>query len=169
MAAAPLIELGKIIGAHGVAGVVKVKMFSVSSWAFKPNTVLYLSGNPLLLQTLEVEHAHLYRQWVRLKIKEVNDRNRAEALVGATLMARREQLPPTDQDEYYWFDLIGLNVFDGDERRLGVLEEIITTGANDVYVVRGQNAEVLIPAIGSVVKRIDLLQGVMRVDLPEGL
>jgi 16S rRNA processing protein RimM len=84
-------------------------------------------------------------------------------------MARREQLPPTDEDEYYWFELIGLNVFDSDDRRLGVLEEIITTGANDVYVVRSQNAEVLIPAIGSVVKRIDLQQGVMRVDLPKGL
>ena len=169
MAAAHLIELGIIVDAHGVAGVVKVKMFSLSTWAFRPKTVLHLSDNPLFLQTLEVEHAQPYRQSVRLKLKEVNDRNRAEALMGATLMARREQLPPTDEDEYYWFELIGLNVFDSDDRRLGVLEEIITTGANDVYVVRNQNAEVLIPAIGSVVKRIDLQQGVMRVDLPEGL
>lgn len=169
MSVTHLIELGKIIGAHGLDGVIKVKMFAASRWAFKPKTVLHLSDNLLALQCCEVEHAQPYRQSVRLKLKEVNDRNQADALVGASLMARREQLPPTDQDEYYWFDLIGLQVFDGEDRFVGVLEQIITTGANDVYVVRNETAEILIPAIGSVVRKVDLQDRVMRVDLPEGL
>jgi len=169
MVAVHLIELGKIVGVHGVAGMVKVKMFSASMWAFEPETVLNLAGGRLAGQTFEVEYAQPYRRSVRLKLKEVNDRNRAEVLVGATLMARREQLPPTAEDEYYWFDLIGLQVVDDGGRSLGVLEEIITTGANDVYVVRGEAAEILIPAIGSVVIGVDLQAKLMRVDPPKGL
>jgi 16S rRNA processing protein RimM len=76
-------------------------------------------------------------------------------------------LPPTDPNEFYWYQLIGLEVVNSEGERLGILEEIIETGSNDVYVVRRGEEEILIPAIEDVVREVDLQRRLMTVDLPE--
>jgi 16S rRNA processing protein RimM len=76
-------------------------------------------------------------------------------------------LPPTAPDEFYWYQLIGLEVVNSEGERLGILEEIIETGSNDVYVVRRGEEEILIPAIEDVVREVDLQRRLMTVDLPE--
>jgi 16S rRNA processing protein RimM len=84
-------------------------------------------------------------------------------------MARRDQLPETDEGEYYWVDLIGLRVVTDDGAELGTLREIIETGSNDVYVVQGREKEYLIPALADVVSSIDLEAGTMTVTPLDGL
>ena len=74
-----------------------------------------------------------------------------------------------DEDTYYWFDLIGIEVYTKTEEFLGRIESILETGSNDVYVVKKHEKEVLIPALKSVVLEIDLEHKLMQVDLPEGL
>ena len=64
---------------------------------------------------------------------------------------------------YYWFDLIGVNVYTSDNRHLGSIASIIETGANDVYVVKDADREILVPALESVVQSIDIESKIMRV------
>ena len=92
------------------------------------------------------------------------DREQAATLVGTQIFVRREQLPATEKDEYYWSDLEGLEVKTTKGELLGRVERLIETGANDVLVIRG-NREHLVPFIqGQYVTRVDLEDGMIEVD-----
>ena len=98
---------------------------------------------------------------------------RAEELVGARVYIKKSELPELDDETHYWFELIGLAVYTTGGEFLGRLDHIIETGSNDVYVVKSrqgrQAKEILVPALKSVVKNIDLGGRRMEVELPEGL
>ena len=81
----------------------------------------------------------------------------------------QSDIPNAKEGEYFHFQLIGLNVWTVSGDELGEITEILETGSNDVYVVAGPEGEVLVPALGHVVIDIDVLGGLMTVDLPEGL
>ena len=104
-----------------------------------------------------------------LSLKGIETRDQAQALIGSELFIEKAQLPHLDEGNYYWFDLIGLEVFSTDNNYPGRLHSIIQTGSNDVYVVKKDENEILIPALESVVHAIDLEKKRMRVELPEGL
>ena len=108
-----------------------------------------------------------------MNLEAVTDRGQAESLVGSELFVDKSRLPSLEEDTYYWFDLVGLRVYDTTGALLGRLEGVIPTGSNDVYVVKdnkpGSAREILIPAIGDVVLDIDLESRTMTVDPPEGL
>jgi len=92
------------------------------------------------------------------------DREQAVTLVGTQIFVRRDQLPATANDEYYWSDLEGLEVKTTSGELLGRVEKLMETGANDVLVIRG-NREHLVPFIqGQYVTRVDLEEGLIEVD-----
>lgn len=92
------------------------------------------------------------------------DREQAATLVGVQIFVRRDQLPATEKDEYYWSDLEGLEVKTTKGELLGRVEKLMETGANDVLVIRG-NREHLVPFIqGQYVTRVDLEDGMIEVD-----
>jgi 16S rRNA processing protein RimM len=92
------------------------------------------------------------------------DREQAARLVGQKIFCRRDQLPATDEDEYYWSDLEGLEVQTITGQRLGRIEKMMETGANDVMVIRGDR-ERLVPFVqGQYVTRVDLEEGLIEVD-----
>ena len=92
------------------------------------------------------------------------DREQAASLVGTQIFVRRDQLPATAKDEYYWSDLEGLEVITTSGQSLGRVAKLMETGANDVLVVRGDR-ERLVPFIqGQYVTRVDLDGGVIAVD-----
>ena len=92
------------------------------------------------------------------------DREQAATLVGIQIFVRRDQLPATSKDEYYWSDLEGLNVHTTKGEVLGRVERLMETGANDVLVIRGER-EHLVPFIqGQYVTRVDLEAGLIEVD-----
>jgi 16S rRNA processing protein RimM len=92
---------------------------------------------------------------MRLMLEGITDANLAEPLVGKSVFADENDLPPPGENEFYYRDVIGCEVFLTDGTRLGAIEDIIATGANDVFVVRGAGKEVLVPVIEDVVKEID--------------
>ena len=93
-----------------------------------------------------------------------NDREGAAILVGSQIFIRRDQLPATDENEYYWSDLEGLEVHTINGELLGRVESLMETGANDVLVIRGQR-QYLVPFIqGQYVTRVDLEAGLIEVD-----
>ncbi len=104
--------------------------------------------------------------WI-VAIEDVDDRDRAEELRGAKLLARREDLPPPAPGEWWIADLVGLRVVGEAGEDLGVLEEVLKLPANDVFVVRGAKGEILIPVLEGVVREI--AAGTMRIAIPEGL
>jgi 16S rRNA processing protein RimM len=157
------VDVGKISGVFGVKGWLKI--FSYTSP--KENILNY---SPWLLEkagevkTVEVVDGNLQGGGVIAQIKGVNDRNQAETLLGYEIFIRREQLPETSEGEYYWSDLIGLEVETTDGVALGVVDSLLETGANDVLIVKGER-ERAVPFIkGQVIVEIDREAGRIVVD-----
>ena len=161
--------IGKIVGAHGLKGTSKIQSYAESLEIFK-------SGGALLVRSPEGSENRYEIDWIKshsrgalLTFKGVTDRDQAKSLIGSELYIAKAKLPELEAGTYYWFDLIGINVYTPDDRYIGSIASIIETGANDVYVVKDADKEILVPALESVVRSIDIEQKIMRVELPEGL
>lgn len=164
-----VVLIGKIVGTHGVKGTSKIQSYAESFDIFEPGAALLVRRPDGSENSYEIIWVKPHSRGALLNLKDVNSREQAKALVGSELYIERARLPKLEDDAYYWFDLIGLNVYTTDDRYIGRLDSIIETGANDVYVVKKDNQEILIPALKSVVRSIDIGQKIMRVELLEGL
>jgi len=164
-----LVLIGKIVGIHGVKGNCKLLSYAESLSVFQP-------GSEVLVATSSGQKKYYEINWVKphsrvdlMSLKGVSTRDQAQTIVGSELFIEKAQLPDLEEGSYYWYDLIGLDVFTVDEKYLGRVESIIRTGSNDVYVVKHNDSEILIPALESVVHEIDLQNNRIQVELPEGL
>ena len=164
-----LIPIGKVVGTHGIKGYLKVSSYAESADSFSPGTQLALrrEGAPVVI--LGIESARPHKHGMLLALEGIASIDAAKELVGYDLCIDKATLPELESGNYYWHQIIGLEVFTVNDRRLGRVVSILPTGSNDVYVVRDGKKEVLIPAIDSVVVDINQTHGVLRVDLPEGL
>lgn len=111
-----------------------------------------------------------------LKLASVNTEEQAGALRGKTIEMDTTTLPPPPAGAYYHYQVLGARVVTVEGEDLGTVAEILETGSNDVYLVRGEQRpgqksapEILIPALKSVIVSVDIDRGVIEVDLPEGL
>jgi 16S rRNA processing protein RimM len=164
-----LIEIGRIVRSHGLEGRVKVLSYLES-----PETLHDLSG---LFVGRAVPEAVLFplvavqagRDFFILQLGGVDDRNAAERLRGCSVWMPSETMRKLPEGEYYWRDIIGLQVLTEEDEILGRIESVFPTGGNDVYVCRGGGREILLPAIEEVVRKIDTDRGVMVVRLLKGL
>ena len=164
-----LVPIGKITGVHGLGGNVKVFSYSGFSSTYAPEQRLIVkNGDEDRESNYIIDWVKPYKKGILLKFKGL-DRSAAEAMVGADIYIERSALPELEADTYYWFELIGLDVYSPTQAHIGVVTSIIPTGSNDVYVVRKGKEEILIPAIASVIQDIDPENGKMIVCLPEGL
>ena len=161
--------IGKIVGIHGLKGTNKLRSYAESLSVFSP-------GRSILVRDLRGREASYEIHWVKphtgnplVSFKGIANRDQAKTLIGAELFIPQSELPELDEDTYYWYDLIGIEVVTMTGESLGRIESIIETGSNDVYIVKSNEKEVLIPALESVVLEIDLEHKRMQVDLPEGL
>ena len=161
--------IGKIVGVHGLKGTNKFKSYAESLAVFYPGQSILIRDNRNRETSVELDWIKSHTGTPLISFKGVTDRDRAEALIGAELFIPETELPELDEDTYYWFELIGIEVYNTQEDYLGRITSIFPTGSNDVYVVKNKTKEVLIPALESVVIDIDLELKRMRVDLPEGL
>jgi 16S rRNA processing protein RimM len=164
-----LIRVGVITGAHGLKGALKFRPGDPDSTALDAIARVYLeaAGETREYQLLSAEHVS--RSHLRIVLDGVNDIARAQALKGAIVLVAASDLAPLKPGEFYHFQAIGIEVRLLDGRPLGKIEEILATGANDVWVVRGGGREVLIPAIEDVVKSIDFDARVATIDPIPGL
>ena len=161
--------IAEIVGVHGLRGVVKLRSYADSPTLFESGRAFRLEDSDGQAQTLFVDWAKPHGKGMLLAIEGVSDRNVAETLIGSRLWVEKATLPDLDDGAYYWFELIGLSVYTTRGRFLGLLESILQTGSNDVYVIRDGDREVLLPALASVVQAVDIHQRRMEVILPEGL
>jgi 16S rRNA processing protein RimM len=167
------LPVGKIVGAHGVNGNLKVHSYAESVTVFKPGSSILAIHAGKTEKSFAINWARPHGKSILLSFKGIEDRNTAESLIGAELFIDRTALPELEEGVYYWVDIIGLSVFTTDNQYIGRVESIMATGSNDVYVVKNktkdENIEILIPAIESVVLEINFENKTMRVELPEGL
>lgn len=155
--------MGDIVGLFGVQGQLKLR-----SHTDPPEQIGRY--RPWYLRLRGVEHridrpqCRRHGKGVLLTLPGVNDRNQAEAWLGAEIWIERSALPALPPGQYYWSDLEGIRVETVDGRVLGRVSHLLATGANDVIVVHGER-ERLIPFLQpDVVREIDLAAGLMRVD-----
>ena len=161
--------IGKIVGVHGIKGANKFKSFADSISVYRPGRSLLMRDNRNRETSVEINWVKSHTGTPLISFKGVTDRPQAQALIGAELFIPETELPELDEDTFYWFELIGLDVYTAQEEYLGRITSIFPTGSNDVYVVKDRQKEILVPALESVVIDIDLENKCMRVDLPEGL
>lgn len=164
------VNIGKILGAHGVRGLCRALSYADSDAIFSSGRTFYFRGPGQRMIPFEILEADRQPRRLLLRIRGVGDRDAAEKLAGSEIWVKKSDLPPPEEGAYYWFDLIGLTVVTTRGEILGTLAHILPTGGNDVYVVQDANGrETLIPALADVVLEVDLQRNQMVVDLPEGL
>lgn len=164
-----LLQVGVISSTHGLIGEVKVYPTTDDINRFKQlKEVIMDSGKEHI--TLEIERVKFFKQFAILKFKGIDSINDIEKHKGNSLYVTRENAVKLEKDEYFIADLINLDVVDEEEHRIGMLTDVIQTGANDVYVVKmDEEKEVLIPAIKQCILQINMADKKMKVHLLDGL
>ncbi len=155
------VALGYISAVHGIKGWVKVH-----SWTRPMEAIL--NYQPWLLgeeeRPVSIVDGRKQGKGLAALLPGMQDREQARSLIGQQISVNRDQMTPTDKDEYYWSDLEGLEVHTLKGEILGRVDRLMETGANDVLIIRGER-EHLVPFVqGQYVTNIDLVAGRMDVD-----
>ena len=163
------IEIGKILKCHGLRGQLKVKSYLESDDILQNLDKLFLKQGGCEVLSSKLESVQITHKGILLKLEGINDTESAEKLIGYQVLIQANALEQLPEDEYYWWEIIGLEVIREDGLILGRIDSIFPTGSNDVYVCRGKEREILLPAIADVIKKIDKEKGIMIVRLLDGL
>ena len=166
-----------MLGAWGVKGAIRVKpfaadpqaLFGTRRWFVAPPSGRRPAAPPLP-RLLRIVQAREQGDSIVASAQELPDRDHAEAMKGARLFVPRASFPTPDEGEYYWVDLIGLQVVNRQQQRLGKVEGLIETGPHCVLSVRGDDPDrppTLIPFVDAYVDRVDREQGRIEVDWGE--
>jgi len=163
------VPVGKIIGTHGIKGLLKVYSYSGNIQSLQHARSTFLKGKDGTLCEHDVASVTAHAGGFILGLNGFSDINQVQCFIGSELCLKQSQLPVPAEDEYYWRDLIGLTVHTNQGVVLGTLVDIFETGSNDVYVVRGNFKEYLIPAIGEVISLVDIPGNKMIITPLDGL
>ncbi len=160
----PLVVLGRVGGAHGVRGWLKVRPYTEHPDALlaRREWSLRLSNGHRV--NLKIEDARAGGEHILVKFADICDRNQAQDLRGAEVVVQRGDLPRLSSGEYYWNDLQGLRVVTVDGIALGTVTSLMATGANDVLVVEGERQRLIPYVPGRYVTAVDLADGLITVD-----
>ncbi len=158
--------IGEILKPWGSRGEVKVQVLTDFPKRLINLKTVYLGDDA---RALQVEHARLHSRFAVFKFAGYDTPESAAKLRGQAVQVPVEQAAPLRKNQFYHHQVIGLPVVSTAGETLGTVEEILETGANDVYIVRDESREILIPAIEDVVKEISVERGEIVVELIEGL
>ena len=161
-----LLEIGKIVKSSGLKGRLKVLSYCESTEVLETLQGVFVGEDIEHVSSFGVKKVGMKRGSFSLDLEGVETLETASKLVGCYVFVPSENLP---DGEYYWKDIIGLDIVTEDGLKLGRITTILPTGSSDVYVCSGSEGETFIPAFDDVVKKIDIEKGVMVVKLPEGL
>lgn len=163
------LQVGVITGTHGIRGEVKVFPTTDDPARFKKLKKVFLDTGKEYLE-MEIEQVKFFKQFAILKFKGYDSINEIEKYKKKSLLVDRAHAVKLKENEYFIADLLGLEVYTDEEQLLGMLSDVLQTGANDVYVVKMEDdREVLIPAIRDCILSVDIEERRMKVHLLEGL
>jgi 16S rRNA processing protein RimM len=158
------VAVGRVSTAWGTRGVVKVIPLVDKRERLAPGRSVTVAG-----QRRTIESSRWQKGLAHLKLSGIDDRAAALALRGQLLTVPESELEPLGEGEYYRFQLVGLAVRSTAGASLGRVTDVLSTGANDVYVVQGERGEILVPATDDIVKEIDLERGRIVIEEVPGL
>ncbi|MBN1105794.1 MAG: 16S rRNA processing protein RimM [Deltaproteobacteria bacterium] len=164
-----LLLLGRVLRPHGLGGFLKVSSFAESANSFLVAGKVYLRTPSGDFHEEEILSIQPLKGIFLMKLKGLNSIEEAEIYRGAALFARKEAFTRESEEEYFWHEIIGLEVYLDTGKYIGEIRQILPTGSHDVYVVQGGQSEVFIPAVRDVVRDIDLREGRMIISCVEGL
>ena len=163
------LRVGVITSPHGVRGEVNVFPTTDDPKRFLDLKKVYIDLKKSIIEC-EIENVKFFKNMVILKFKDKDDRNEMEKYRSCDLLIDREDAVPLGEDEYFICDLIGLDIIDENGEKIGVLTDVMTSAANDVYVVeKTDGKELLIPAIRDCILETDLEKKIIKVHLLPGL
>jgi len=165
----PLLRVGRVVKTQGIKGEVRVSSPGKEALAQSRGKTVYLEDPEGNRRALTVESTRPLKKLTVLGFREVKSIEEAQKLIGCFVYADKGNLDPLAPDEFYWYQLRGLGVKTDDGRYVGILEEVFPTGSNDVFVVRKDGKEILIPATDEVIARVSLQEKVMIIHPLEGL
>jgi 16S rRNA processing protein RimM len=164
-----LIKIGKITGTHGYKGTVKVELLTDFPQRFQDLQKVKISHKNTVAE-LNIEACNSHKGKILMKFIGIDSIEEADKYRNAFLSISADELYPLPEGTYYHFQLIGMKVYDIEIGYLGLLTDILETGANDVYMIKSEvYGEILIPAIKEVICEVDLTQSSMKVKLLPGL
>lgn len=162
-------EIGQIVNTNGLKGMLKVKPFTDDIKEFEEFGTIYIQKKTELIE-FKIEAVKYAKQMVLLKLEGIDDINEAEKYRNLYLKVDRSKMPKLPEDSYYIVDLIDCEVVTIEGENLGKIDDVFSTGSNDVYVVKNElGKQILLPAIGEVIKNVDIPNKKITVKLMEGL
>ena len=161
-------SIGQIVNVHGVKGEIKVYPLTDDMERFSKVKEFYVEQGPEVV-LYEVESVKYLKNTVIIKVAGIDTVEVAKKLIDKYVQIDRKKAVKLPQDSFFVCDLIDMQVYKVDGTLLGTIQDVIETGSNDVYVVKGAEKEILIPGLKSIVKSINTEEKKMIVDLLEGL
>ncbi|HPL98588.1 MAG TPA: ribosome maturation factor RimM [Bacillota bacterium] len=162
------LSIGQIINTHGLRGAVKVYPLTDDISRFEKLKEVYVEENDGIVK-YKVESVKFLSSTVSVKLKGVDSEEAANKLRGSYIKVDRKSAVKLPKDTYFICDLIDLEVYDEKGLLLGTVKDVLQTGSNDVYVIQSSGKDILIPALKDIVKKIDLENKKILVEMPEGL
>jgi 16S rRNA processing protein RimM len=164
-----LIVIGHVIRPHGVTGLLRIVSYAESRETFLEAGSVFLKTGKNELHEKAVDSIQPHRSFFHLRLSGLDSAEQAETFRGAEILIPKDSLQKEDEDEFFWHELLGMEVYLTNGEYLGVVRDIFPTGSNDVYVVEHEGREFLIPAIHQVVREIDISQKRMIISPMKGL
>lgn len=163
-------NVGKIINTHGIRGEVKVHRISDFDERFEVGETLFVASEDKPLIQVEIVGHRIHKGFDLIFFKGFESINEVESLKDSYLKITEEQLTELEENEYYYHEIINCDVFLNTGEQVGVIKEILSPGANDVWVIKQENGkDILIPYIDDVVKEIDIVAKKVIIEPIEGL
>jgi len=161
--------MGKVVRPHGIEGALRIKSYAQSEESFLRARTVFLRSSSGDIREYTVSSVRTHKNILLMKLEGLNTLEEAEKYRKATILIKRDSLFREGDEEYFWHELIGLEVYLSGGEYVGTIMHILPTGSNDIYVVQEGKKEVLIPAVHDVVKEIDLINNRMIISEVEGL
>ena len=163
-----LVPLGEIVATHGIRGWLRLKAYNSNSTTLASIGQIFLEKKGTR-SSYALQKTTPHKGQFLLKLEGIDGMDEAKNCVGAILSVAEEALQPLAAGEYYYYQAVGLDVFDIQGRHIGTVTQIWSKEGGDLYVVRGTDKEHLIPAVKEVIEKIDLAAGQMIINPPPGL
>lgn len=159
-----MVIMGRIASAHGIQGWVKIQPYTEYLDSLLDYKSWWIGQESGPWREVEIEKYEVHNKTLAVQLPDCPDRTAAEKLKGLLIAVPRSSLPKQSNNEYYWSDLIGLVVVNEAGVTLGLVTNLLETGANLVLSVQGEGGEILIPFVATAIKQVDLKNKTISVD-----
>jgi 16S rRNA processing protein RimM len=160
--------VGELVTTHGLLGWIKLHPYNPHTGTFPAARSIHLcKGNSF--RSCQIENCRVFHQDFLLKLAGIDSIDDAEAWVGSVVSVDESLLQPLEAGEYYYHQVLGLDVFDSHDQWLGRVARIWPKPGGDLYIVTGTGKEYLIPAVSEIIEKVDLVEGKVIINPPPGL